>query len=126
MQSLCLRVVTRHGYISMKSPTGELLRLHDEASAKPERSGFTGALELYDELINFLGLSPEGHPWAAPPQAREPRAPAEPVAPLPTTPMATTPTDRPAPLPQPVNLASEETSSAKWPTNSDALSQSED
>ena len=110
----------------MKSPTGELLRLHDEASAKPERSGFTGALELYDELINFLGLSPEGQPLTAPTQARETLASAEPVAPLLATLTATTLPDRPAPLPQPANLASEETSPAKWATNSDALSQSED
>ncbi len=43
----------------MKSSTGELLDLHIETSAEPPRSGFTGALELYDELINFLGLTPE-------------------------------------------------------------------
>lgn len=43
----------------MKSPTGELLSLHDEANSERQPSGFTGGLDLYDELIDFLGSSPE-------------------------------------------------------------------
>lgn len=108
----------------MKSPTGELLHLHDEAGAAPERPGYTGALELYDELINFLGLSPEGHPLPMPPKTTE-----APAAPLPAAQTAATPTaspNRPAPLAQPVGLSSGEPAPAKWPANSGGLSQSED
>jgi len=43
----------------MKSPTGELLALHAEADTERQPSGFTGGLDLYDELIGFLSSSPE-------------------------------------------------------------------
>ena len=43
----------------MKSPTGEPLHLCAEANAEHQPSGFTGGLDLYDELIDFLGPSPE-------------------------------------------------------------------
>ena len=113
----------------MKSSTGELLDLPVEANAAPPRSGFTGALELYDELINFLGLSsgtqqaarprettgavshtePVASPPSAPPLAAETASQANPHA----------PDDRPA-------VASEETYMVKPSANSGALSQSED
>ncbi|HJQ23209.1 MAG TPA: zinc ribbon domain-containing protein [Blastocatellia bacterium] len=43
----------------MKSPTGELLSLRAEANTERQPSGFTGGLDLYDELVSFLGSSPE-------------------------------------------------------------------
>src|ERR1043165_9503791 len=89
MQSLCLRAVTQRGYVSMKSSTCELLDLPVEANAAPPRPGFTGALELYDELINFLGLS-SGTQQAA--SARETTGavpPPDPAAPPPSAPTLT-------------------------------------
>jgi RNA polymerase subunit RPABC4/transcription elongation factor Spt4 len=46
----------------MKSPTGELLHRRGAADAELRDSGLTGGLELYDELIDFLDLSPETQP----------------------------------------------------------------
>ncbi|MFL6273897.1 MAG: double zinc ribbon domain-containing protein [Blastocatellia bacterium] len=46
----------------MKSPTGELLHLRAEANAERQPTGFTGGLDLYDELDDFLSLSPKAQP----------------------------------------------------------------
>ena len=88
----------------MNSPTGELLDLHDEANAEPERTGFTGALELYDEMINFLGLSPKTPPQAA----------------------GQTETTAEITRPEPVAPPSEELREAKAAADSGALANSED
>jgi hypothetical protein len=113
----------------MKSSTGELLDLHAEANAEPQRTGFTGALELYDELINFLGLSPETQQAARSRETTGAASHPEPVAPPPSaqTPAAETASQAnpPAPANQPA-VASEETYTAKSSANSGALSQSED
>jgi hypothetical protein len=133
MQSLCLRVVNQREYVSMKTPTGELLHLRAEANAEPAHSGFTGALELYDELINFLGLSPTAPQQAASPQVPTvTAAPPEPPAPPPaaqttgvtdeTTPHA----DKPAPVDQFPVVPSEVSQPAKTVANSGSLSQTED
>ena len=108
----------------MKSPTGELLHLHDEASDESKRSDYSGALELYDELINFLGLSPEGQPPAAP-QATETLTPAAPLLTVQTAIIQTETApaiNRPLPLPQPASAPSGETP----PAHSGGLSPSED
>jgi RNA polymerase subunit RPABC4/transcription elongation factor Spt4 len=78
----------------MKSPTGELLHRRAEANTDRQPSGFTGGLDLYDELIDFLGSSPEpqqaiGHletscaittpPASMPGIVSEPTAPASPL-----------------------------------------------
>ena len=49
----------------MKSSTGELLDMH-EGEGPQEHRGYTGALELYDELINFLGLAGVKRPTNSP------------------------------------------------------------
>ena len=126
MQSLCLRAVTQRGYVSMKSSTADLLDLHVEAKAEPPRSGFTGALELYDELINFLGLTPETQPQAAAPRETTDATTAEPAAPPAETAAITSEPDvmasQAAPPDQAAGVAVEETVAA----NSGALSNSED
>jgi hypothetical protein len=117
----------------MKSPTGELLHLHAEADAGPERSGFTGALELYDELINFLGLSPDTQQQAARPHKTTGAvALPEPVAPPPSAQLISAasetaaPASSPAPADQPAAGSSEATQPAKAAANSGALPPSED
>jgi hypothetical protein len=114
----------------MKSSTGELLDLHAEANAEPQRSGFTGALELYDELINFLGLSPETQQQAASPhETTGAITHPEPVAPPPSAQTLASDTasqaSQHAPRNQPA-VSSDETHTAKAVANSGALSQSED
>lgn len=42
----------------MKSPTDELLDLSFDMDTEPPRSGFTGGLDLYSELIDFAGPAP--------------------------------------------------------------------
>ena len=117
----------------MKSPSGELLHLRDEAKAETGHSGFTGALELYDELINFLGLSFENQHQAASEQAgagtttnAEPPAPAPPAQTV--TPRAETAMlgSLPASSDQPAAVSSEEAQPAPESPNRNALSQSED
>lgn len=122
MQSLCLRVVYQREYVSMKTPTGELLHLRAEANAEPAHTGFTGALELYDELINFLGLSPNAAQQTASPQdPTNAITPPEPVAPPPAqTAGVTDETASQARPPAPVDQP------AKAVANSGALSQTED
>jgi Double zinc ribbon len=116
----------------MKSSTGELLDLHVEANAEPPRSGFTGALELYDELINFLGLTPETQPQAA--ALREPTAapaPSESAVPPTAQPVAvasesTAPASQAAPSNPVAAVAAEEMMAVNAAANSGALSGSED
>jgi RNA polymerase subunit RPABC4/transcription elongation factor Spt4 len=55
----------------MKSPTDELLDLCPELDAEPPRSGFTGGLDLYDELIHFaVPSSDEPPPMSEPPSVK--------------------------------------------------------
>ncbi|MEN3334285.1 MAG: Double zinc ribbon [Blastocatellia bacterium] len=113
----------------MKSSTGELLDLRAEANAEPPRSGFTGALELYDELINFLGLSPETQSAAKSRETTDVVSHPEPVAPPPSAPTLAAETASQANPHAPANqpaVVSEETYTAKSSANSGALSQSED
>jgi len=132
MQSLCLRVVTQREYVSMKTPTGELLHLRADANVEPGHSGYTGALELYDELINFLGLSTDTYQRAASPyDPANAITPSEPVAP-PSAQMSditeeTASQARPRPpVDQPAAVSSEAPQPARAAANSGALSQSED
>src|SRR5205085_9475162 len=83
MQSLCLRVFTQSGYILMKSPTDELLSGRAEAHMEPQHSGLTGGLELYDQLIDFLGISLETPPVVSPPETTAAVTPPAPAMALP-------------------------------------------
>lgn len=56
----------------MKSPTDELLSGRAEAHVEPQHSGLTGGLELYDQLIDFLGISLETPPVVSPPETMAP------------------------------------------------------
>src|SRR6201999_2332685 len=76
----------------MKSSTGELLDRR-EGNAQPEHTGYTGALELYDELINFLGLAGVKRPTTDPQPAAVSSTPVEP--------------DTPSSAPQLIDLAME-------------------
>jgi Double zinc ribbon len=116
----------------MKTPTGELLHLRAEANAEPTHTGFTGALELYDELINFLGLSPIAVQQTTSPQdPTNAITPPEPVAPPPAQTASVTDETAsqarpPAPVDQPAVVSSEASQPAKAVANSGALSQTED
>jgi hypothetical protein len=114
----------------MKSPTGELLHLRAEANAEPQRSGFTGALELYDELINFLGLSPEKpQPAVSHPETTSATSSPEPVAPPPSAPTTNSDAETASQASPPTAnqlLASDDPHTTKAAANSGALSYSED
>ena len=115
----------------MKSSTGELLHLRAEANAEPQRSGFTGALELYDELINFLGLSPRTpQPAVSHSETTSATSHPEPVAPPPSAPTTNSASETASQASLPIAtdqpVASSETHTAKAAANSGALSYSED
>lgn len=113
----------------MKPPSGELLHLRDEAKAEPEHSGFTGALELYDELINFLGLSFETQQQAVSDQENAGPTAAEPVAPSSSAPLINPVTEtamlvsQPPSPNQPTAVSSEATQPVPGSANSEALSE---
>jgi len=88
----------------MKSPTGELLHLRAEANAEHQPTGFTGGLDLYDELTDFFSLSSEAQPTDHDFEAQPATATHAPPSAHPTTVAVETPP----------------------PANSGALSQSED
>lgn len=101
----------------MKSPTGELLHLRAEANAEHQPTGFTGGLDLYDELTDFFSLSSEAQPTDHHFEAQPATAP--PAQPSPPTPTVAVETPPPA---SPMATALSEA----MPANSGALSQSED
>jgi hypothetical protein len=106
----------------MKSSTGELLDRR-EGKAQQEHTGYTGALELYDELINFLGLAGVKRPTASPQPEVVSNTPVEPDAPSSATQLIDLAMELGLPIDQPVAATNQETHPVMALTASGALNQ---
>ena len=106
----------------MKSSTGELLDRR-EGKAQQEHTGYTGALELYDELINFLGLAGVKRPTTSPQPEVVSSTPVESAAPSPAAQWVDLAMELDLPVDQPVTAMNQETPPVMTATASGTLNQ---